>query len=281
MKKIILGKDKIAFERIGQIGKPKLLMLHGFGANHRYFLPSVEYLKKDYDILIPDLPGFGLSDTLKKENVSFEDYVEVITDLYEFLEFKPFNLISHSFGGVLSIILAQKYKKDIEKLIFFGTPWSSSCVKKNFWIKMSEQIPYSISRSEQILKIINKLRKKLSPALLSKSLKVINPHFYEINSKTGFVENTFKTMDLKLLNELKRLILNFDLKLTAQDIVSPSLVVFGDHDNIVSTLEGSLLSRLIPGGRLRILKGKFATHMLNLDFPEKTAVIIDNFLKKS
>ena len=59
MKKVILSQAKIAYLRKKKKNKPKLLMLHGLFTHSCYFSETVEYLKDDFDILIPEFPGFG------------------------------------------------------------------------------------------------------------------------------------------------------------------------------------------------------------------------------
>ncbi|WP_207539172.1 alpha/beta fold hydrolase [Sabulicella rubraurantiaca] len=38
---------------------PRLLLLHGLGSNHRTWAPVQARLAKDFELVIPDLPGFG------------------------------------------------------------------------------------------------------------------------------------------------------------------------------------------------------------------------------
>jgi pimeloyl-ACP methyl ester carboxylesterase len=52
----------ISFSRRGS--GPPLLLLHGAGSSRRVWGPVVEILAERYDVLIPDLPGFGQSPPL-------------------------------------------------------------------------------------------------------------------------------------------------------------------------------------------------------------------------
>lgn len=53
----------ISFSRQGS--GPPLLLLHGAGSSRRVWGPVVEILAERYDVLIPDLPGFGQSPPLR------------------------------------------------------------------------------------------------------------------------------------------------------------------------------------------------------------------------
>ena len=59
-----------AYLRIGT-GRP-LILLHGFMCYADYFLHMANYLKNDFELIIPDLPGFGFTPKLK--NNSYFNY---------------------------------------------------------------------------------------------------------------------------------------------------------------------------------------------------------------
>lgn len=85
-----------------------ILLLHGWGVSSSYMESLKDYLKKDYSILLVDLPGHGKSDLEKVYGI--EDYLntlfmivckENITNLYG---------VGHSFGGKLLSFYSLKYK---------------------------------------------------------------------------------------------------------------------------------------------------------------------------
>ena len=51
---------------LGDTGKGfPLVLVHGFLGSSKMWEPQIEYLKKEYRIITPDLPGFGKSNKLK------------------------------------------------------------------------------------------------------------------------------------------------------------------------------------------------------------------------
>ena len=63
--------------RIWGKGQP-IIFLHGGYGSWRHWIKQVIYLSKDYQILVPDMPGFGESSDLKSdhtpENISLNLY---------------------------------------------------------------------------------------------------------------------------------------------------------------------------------------------------------------
>lgn len=99
--------------------KPVVIMLHGWGQNYQCFLPLIEKLNKNYHIFALDLPGFG-----KSEEPNFPytiyDYANCVLAFIKELEIKEYNLVSHSFGGRISIILANQDQDHVKKMVLTG-----------------------------------------------------------------------------------------------------------------------------------------------------------------
>ena len=124
-KKLFISTDETTVcWRIWGKGQP-IIFLHGGYGSWRHWIKQVIYLAKDYQILVPDMPGFGESSDLKSahtpENISLNLYQTFrklkITDL------DNINLIGFSFGGLISGHLSyQFFKKGIElkNLILVG-----------------------------------------------------------------------------------------------------------------------------------------------------------------
>lgn len=118
----IIFKNKKIFYRKEGNGNP-VMLLHGFGEDGRIWNGQVEALKKDFLIIIPNLPGSGQSELLEGD-CSMEDYAEVIkmiTDKEEITS-KPngtFSLIGHSMGGYITLAFARKYGKFLNSFGLF------------------------------------------------------------------------------------------------------------------------------------------------------------------
>jgi pimeloyl-ACP methyl ester carboxylesterase len=85
-------------------GRP-LLFMHGAGGGH--WLPFMTDLATRHDVIVPEHPGFGASDT--------PDWLDTIPDLANFyldfldqLELKDVDLVGHSLGGWIAADLAAR-----------------------------------------------------------------------------------------------------------------------------------------------------------------------------
>jgi 2-hydroxy-6-oxonona-2,4-dienedioate hydrolase len=103
--------------------RPPLILLHGgFGAwNH--WVRTIPALESNFRILALDLPGCGDSaDPPKPYDAA--SLVTVISNGLDIIlpEDSPFDLISFSFGGVLSGLLAHSQARRINSLTLIGSP---------------------------------------------------------------------------------------------------------------------------------------------------------------
>jgi pimeloyl-ACP methyl ester carboxylesterase len=57
----------------------------------------------------------------------------------------------------------------------------------------------------------------------------------------------------------------------------PTLVIHGDHDRLIPTINGRIIARLIRGAKLHIIKG--AGHVYSVDAPGEAAKVFLEFLR--
>ena len=72
-------------------GKP-VMLLHGFAEDSSIFDAQVNYLKENYLVIVPDLPGIGKSEMLKKENVELADYAAILKAIIDEEKINSFTL---------------------------------------------------------------------------------------------------------------------------------------------------------------------------------------------
>lgn len=100
--------------------KMKLIVLHGVGGNGRLlsFIGAPIY-KQGVEVIIPDLPGYGVS-YIPKGRVSYPMWVKLVNDLIDYelkKDDRPIVLFGLSAGGMLAYQAACKNKK-VAGLIF-------------------------------------------------------------------------------------------------------------------------------------------------------------------
>lgn len=98
----------------------KIVFLHGFSGDSEGCKELIRALPDEYDVTVPDLPGFGQSDDPIFDKQGF---VRTIEPLHEFIQgcfgsTKIF-LVGHSYGGMCAFYYASHYPDAIRGIMLF------------------------------------------------------------------------------------------------------------------------------------------------------------------
>jgi len=102
---------KICYHTTGN-GKP-LMLVHGFGEDSTVWNRQVDFLKDDYKLIMPDLPGSGQSALL--ENAGIDEYADVLKAILDKENIDKCVMLGHSMGGYITLAFAEKYPDSLEK----------------------------------------------------------------------------------------------------------------------------------------------------------------------
>ncbi len=110
---------------IGDRSKPKLVLIHGYGASSVAFWKIVESLSAHYHLIMIDVIGMGAS---SRPVFEFDDHHTADEFLVEWLEkwrlqmggLTDFVLAGHSFGGYIGGLYALKYPENVKKLLMLS-----------------------------------------------------------------------------------------------------------------------------------------------------------------
>ncbi len=115
--KITYHGQKIEIEYSLRHGKKgTVLYLHGLGCSKSDFLGATEIESLQvYSLIALDFPGHG--DTSYQEKLGMDDLVEIVNLFNEKLNLNDLILIGHSMGGLVALLLAEKYAKKVKIFI--------------------------------------------------------------------------------------------------------------------------------------------------------------------
>jgi pimeloyl-ACP methyl ester carboxylesterase len=106
MEKINIDGINIAFERRGS--GPALVLIHGYPLDHTIWDETAPLLEADFDLIIPDLRGFGQSDVMEADD-SMIGFASDMAGLLTHLKIRTAALAGHSMGGYVALAFAREY----------------------------------------------------------------------------------------------------------------------------------------------------------------------------
>jgi pimeloyl-ACP methyl ester carboxylesterase len=106
MEKVNLNGFELAYERRGK-GTP-LVLLHGYPLDHSIWEPIVPLLENDFELLLPDLRGFGQS-AVTGSTYGMADFAADLAVLLSALGIWQVAIAGHSMGGYIALAFARAY----------------------------------------------------------------------------------------------------------------------------------------------------------------------------
>lgn len=255
--------------------KPTLIMIHGFRGTHHGLLLIAKQLK-GFNIIIPDLPGFGKGPKLK--NYDLESYVQW---LHHFIEKQnlpqPPILLGHSFGSIISAAYAKAYPRSIKKLILvnpIGIPATEGPNKTmtklavlyyKIGTKLPEKSAHRWLASKTIVRVMSvTLAKTTDKGLRTYIHSQHDQYFSRFHSPQSVLEG-FQTSISHNVGEF------------AKDIPVDTLLIAGSLDDITPLSEQYGLVKKFKNGRLKVINN--VGHLTHYETPEKVAEHIQAFTK--
>ncbi|WP_412024560.1 alpha/beta fold hydrolase [Burkholderia cepacia] len=109
----------VFYRKAGQEHAPKLLLLHGFPSSSHMFRDLMPKLADRFQIVAPDLPGFGQSDRPTHEHFTytFDSIANVVDRFTEVIGFDRFAVYVFDYGAPTGFRLALKHPERITAII--------------------------------------------------------------------------------------------------------------------------------------------------------------------
>jgi pimeloyl-ACP methyl ester carboxylesterase len=269
-----LPEGKLAYIDEGQ-GIP-IMLLHGVptsGWLYRHIFP--ELVKKGYRVIIPDMFGFGSSDSPK----GYEKYHEKLQakrllNLMSYLKISEWTHMFHDAGGLWTWELLKQQPKTIKQLVILNT----------IILKSGFTPPMRFGNNLITKFMINLYSKKLTNGLL------INGLF-----KSGLLDNNLTKDDMEgyksplLKGKIKGMYYFFsktchnlpDYSSLLPTINKPVLLIWGQHDDFLKwepQQEQVKKALQIQDNNIHNIEGK---HFIQEEIPEKIITLTHQFIQNS
>jgi len=247
MEKIKVNGINLAYTRRGQ-GTP-LVLIHGYPLDHSMWDEVVPLLDDRFDIILPDLRGFGESDS--PETVyNISDMAADIAGLLEQLGIQQAVFAGHSMGGYVALAFARAYPACLRGLGLVssqvladppdrkeGRYKSAADVAENGVGVVAEAMTTKLSTNPRVQNFVRAVIERQTRAGVIGALKAMAER----------VDSTDLLASLKV----------------------PLVLIHGESDMLIPFDRAREVKAAVPGAQLFALKN--AGHMPMMEFPHETA----------
>ena len=235
-----------------------LVLVHGFLGSSKMWEPQVNFFKKHFRVITPDLPGFGKSNKAKPHN-NIQSIADLLLDCLEEEKIDKFYLLGHSMGGMIVQEMAKKAGENISKLICYSTGPIG-------------EMPGRFETVDQSRENLKKKGLEITAKNIAKTwfIKGEDAKYFDICIDAGKQTST-EVADNSLVA-----IKNWNGVDTLKNIKNETLIVWGDQDKSYNLEQEQTLASNIERSKLVIFKD--CAHNVHLEKPNQFNNTIKDFL---
>ena len=249
-----------------------LVMIHGFGVDAVLNWPNqVGPMAKKYFLVIPDLIWFGESASDTKDYTP-DFQAQTIEQLLRSQDIEKFHLMGHSYGGLVSGLLAAKHSDRVQKLIIVDSPTIFDVVTEDEHqrtlnrLNVDNTVELLIPKSTADLRRILEMAYYKPPRIPGFVLKdVLQNYRRNVEQRTAMID--YLEDDWK------------DVFHRGYQIEQKTLVVWGAHDALIPLEAGKRVVQTIgANAHSRVIQD--SGHAPNLEKPKEFNQIVLDFLSE-
>ena len=249
--------QEIYIDRLGN-GFP-LVLVHGFLGSSDMWRFQKDFLKNNFSIISPALPGFGESFRTNSVN-SIHEMASIIINSIKKLGIEKYHLMGHSMGGMIVQEMVKQSPTSVEKLICYGTG--------------------SIGDIPGRFEPIDVSRKRLADdGLKVTAHRIAKTWFVEEDKAKNFFlcEEAYINVSEKSADDALVAMKNWSGINNLKNINNETLIVWGEFDKAYNFNQVKTLNENISNSRLEIIKG--CSHNVHLEKEDEFNKSIFDFLR--
>lgn len=247
-----------------------LILLHGMSSSLNTWDSVVIQLASKKRVICLDLPGFGLTGPSPENTYNFDYYNRFIDSFTNRLNIRQFILAGNSMGGAISWNYALHNPTGVARLILIDASGYPSKGEKG-------SLGFRIASTP----VINNLLLYITPkALVRKSLETV---YVDQSRITDAQVVRFHDMAIREGNRTAAMhIFKGSFRTTKQkgridQVKTPTLILWGEKDNLISVENARLFHQDIKGSQVEIYPN--VGHVPMEEIPGKVAASILNFVR--
>jgi len=247
MEKRKVNGIQLAYERHGS-GKP-LVLLHGYPLDHTIWNKVVPLLEDDFDLILPDLRGFGESEVVESQYTIADMAADVAALLHE-LGIEHTYIAGHSMGGYVALAFIRNFPAKVLGLGMISSQALGDSpertqdryaqaeeIMRSGIEPVAENMPSKLTPEEEVQAFVRALIAAQRPAGLAGALKAMGERF--------------------------------DSTLFIPSYTFPVVLVHGDADQLIPIERSKEVKAAIQHARMTELSG--VGHMPMMESPQETA----------
>jgi pimeloyl-ACP methyl ester carboxylesterase len=255
-----------------------ILVIHGFRGDHHGLLRVADQLP-EMRLIMPDLPGFGVSGAFPGGGHSVSGYGRFIGDFLAALGLGPDTvLLGHSFGSIIASHFVADHPGAVAELILInpiaapalegpkGLMTKAAVLYYEAAARLPRGLGNALLRNQLIVRVMSETMAKTRDRTLRQFVHAQHSAYFSAFADRDSLLEAFKASVGSNVAEV------------APRLSLPVLLVAGEQDEIASLPDQHKLLPVLPNGTLEVIPG--VGHLIHYETPAPAAGFIRRFLKE-
>ncbi len=260
MREAITGTD-VTYKVEGE--GPDLVLAHGLGGLFHSWSRFMPLLTRTHRVWEVGFPEFDSPTTHARGGNSVQDWADDLARFFDHARLDRAAVIGNSLGGQVATTFAHAQPSRVPALVLLGSSGLGE-----------QREGYSLFQGSAVRRLVKKLEEDVVRMILrtvfaedsyfEDELPQIQARLSDRKWKLGLLGTARRVRDATILPLLPK-------------IVSPTLLVYGENDQIVPVRFARAAAPLLPRGELEVFEG--IGHAPQIERPEQTHERVERFLR--
>jgi pimeloyl-ACP methyl ester carboxylesterase len=269
---VVVEDRPVNVVELGQ-GTP-ILFVHGLSGSWPNWLEQLPVFAGSHRAIALDLPGFGHS-PMSAGPISISGYARTLEALLDALDVDAATVVGNSMGGFVSAELAINFPQRVERLVLISPAGLSTYNHPGVTraLPAMRRMERAIAAySGRIASSSDVLARR--PGLRNASFGLVVSHPTRLPA--ALVAEQIRGAGKPGFIQALRANLDYDFSHRLGEIACPTLIVWGDHDRVITVRDADRYAELIPNSRKVVYTD--TGHMAMLERPAAFNALLEEFV---
>lgn len=269
---VSLHGHQVSFRRAGH--GPAILLIHGIAGSSETWERVIPLLARDHTVVAPDLVGHGGSDK-PAGDYSLGAHASTLRDLLSVLGMERATVVGQSFGGGVAMQFSYQFPENCDRLVLVG---SGGLGREVTWLLRLLTLP-GVEYALPVLfpAFVRDRGNDLIQFLQRAGFR----HPRAVEGWRAYASLTESENRMAFLRTLRSVVDPGGQSVNAMDRIylaarMPTLIVWGDQDNMIPVSHAYAAHEAISGSRIEIIEG--AGHFPHVEEPMRFVEILADFI---
>lgn len=257
---------QVHYRDTGHGDLPPLVLLHGNSSSLHTWDAWAKHFERTRRVVRLDLPGMGLTGPDPDKRYGFGALTGFLARFCDKLGLERIDLAGNSHGGRLAWAFAVKKPERVRKLVLIDSAGYPLDFRASLLAELRGMWPISVLARYFTPRFIVKYVVGLTYGDQTKVTEELVDHYMGLQLRAGNRAAFGEMMDIYKVDEIKDI----------RSIRTPTLILWGDKDNVIPVSDGKRFRDDIQDSKLIVYEG--VGHMPMEEVPERSAADTQAFL---